>query len=250
LWGRAPESKEQYSRRRRGRLFVHDGPKRATTHRQTHGARRHLRLSPFRQPILSGSTTTRTREFLSDSCTGLFDGFTEAIERSQQSNMSEHVGAREETDIPAARTEASYDAPPDARSETPPPPFSFPTTYPVGTGLFDGFTEAIERSQQSNMSEHVGAREEQGSLRVLVVVLPDRIFSSASGVARMRQHRRRRLTSLLLGPKRATTHRQTHGARRHLRLGCGDARRNRRSNTVDVVAAGSSCTMDQKGIEL
>ncbi|GAA5954984.1 hypothetical protein JCM8115_005586 [Rhodotorula mucilaginosa] len=44
-----------------------------------------------------------------------------------------HATAQEEaTDIPAARTEASYDAPPDARSETPPPPFSFPTTYPVG----------------------------------------------------------------------------------------------------------------------
>lgn len=46
-----------------------------------------------------------------------------------------HATAEEEaTSIPAARTgtEASYDAPPDARSETPPPPFSFPTTYPVG----------------------------------------------------------------------------------------------------------------------
>ena len=38
----------------------------------------------------------------------------------------------EPTSIPVAPTEASYDAPPDARSEAPPPPFSFPPTYPVG----------------------------------------------------------------------------------------------------------------------
>ncbi|KWU45916.1 hypothetical protein RHOSPDRAFT_32393 [Rhodotorula sp. JG-1b] len=44
-----------------------------------------------------------------------------------------HATAEEQpTSIPVAPTEADYDAPPDARSETPPPPFSFPTTYPVG----------------------------------------------------------------------------------------------------------------------
>lgn len=85
-----------------------------------------------------------------------------------------HATAEEEeaTSIPVARTEASYDAPPDARSETPPPPFSFPTTYPVGQhnhkdsqgtlfltrsdvlahlrllGAFDRLRETVERTSE------------------------------------------------------------------------------------------------------
>lgn len=34
--------------------------------------------------------------------------------------------------VEPAQTDNDYDAPPDSRAETPPPPFSFPTSYPVG----------------------------------------------------------------------------------------------------------------------
>ncbi|GAA5882895.1 hypothetical protein JCM3774_001380 [Rhodotorula dairenensis] len=43
--------------------------------------------------------------------------------------------ATDEAQLPTVvptQTENDYDAPPDSRAETPPPPFSFPTSYPVG----------------------------------------------------------------------------------------------------------------------